>query len=106
MFILDWSSSESFMQASLLHSPVKVEVVEDVDVDVEVGSVVVVVVVVVEVEVEVGPIVVVVVFVVVMQESLLKVFPVVSRAKQNLPLELKNTGELGRQTCFEENRVS
>ena len=92
------------MQASLLHSPVKVEVVEDVDVEVEVGSVVVVVVVVVEVEVEVGPIVVVVVFV--MQESLLKVFPVVSRAKQNLPLELKNTGELGRQTCFEENRVS
>ena len=90
------------MQASLLHSPVKVEVVEDVDVEVEVGSVVVVVVVVVEVEV--GPIVVVVVFV--MQESLLKVFLVVSRAKQNLPLELKNTGELGRQTCFEENRVS
>ena len=104
MFILDWSSSESFMQASLLHSPVKVEVVEDVDADAEVGSVVVVVVVVVEVEVEVGPIVVVVVFV--MQESLVKVFPVVSRAKQNLPLELKNTGELGRQTCFEENRVS
>ena len=92
------------MQASLLHSPVKVEVVEDVDAEAEVGSVVVVVVVVVEVEVEVGPIVVVVVFV--MQESLLKVFPVVSRAKQNLPLELKNTGELGRQTCFEENRVS
>ena len=92
------------MQASLLHSPVKVEVVEDIDVEAEVGSVVVVVVVVVEVEVEVGPIVVVVVFV--MQESLLKVFPVVSRAKQNLPLELKNTGELGRQTCFEENRVS
>ena len=92
------------MQASLLHSPVKVEVVEDVDVEAEVGSVVVVVVVVVEVEVEVGPIVVVVVFV--MQESLLKVFPVVSRAKQNLPLELKNTGESGRQTCFEENPVS
>ena len=94
------------MQASLLHSPVKVEVVEDVDVEVEVGSVVVVVAVEVEVEVEVevGPIVVVVV--VVMQESLLKAFPVVSRAKQNLPLELKNTGELGRQTCFEENLLN